>query len=452
MRSTSATSVQTVWWQLHPLTFLGAEPEALPAEAPPVHRLRRLEPWLDYLVELGCDGLALGPVFASSTHGYDTVDHFRIDPRLGTDDDFDDLVAACRRRGVKLLLDGVFHHVGREFGAFRDVREHGASAAHAPWFRIDWSADGPDGDGFGYDDFEGHRQLVALNHTEPAVQDHVRRVMDHWLRRGAHGWRLDAAYAVPSSFWRDVIAPVRADHPHAWFLGETIHGDYIAAVRDGGLDSVTQYELWKALWSCLNDRNFFELAWALDRHNDFAAAFQPLTFVGNHDVTRLASRLDDPRHLAHALTVLFTVAGTPSVYAGDEQAFRGVKYERADGDAEIRPAFPDRPDDLAPYGWPVYRLHQNLIGLRRRHPWLARARTEALHLDNQAFAYRVHDPAGGPGLAVLLNISDSTVDFPAVDASAKRLLCADPDDDGPAHRLAPHGWSVLELPSAGAPS
>ncbi|WP_328502750.1 alpha-amylase family glycosyl hydrolase [Streptomyces sp. NBC_00457] len=443
--------VQTVWWQLHPLTFLGAEPRALPADAPCAHRLGRLEPWLDYLVELGCDGLALGPVFASSTHGYDTVDHFRVDPRLGTDEDFDRLVAACRQRGVKLLLDGVFNHVSRDFGPFRDVRAHGAASAYASWFRIDWSVDGPDG--FGYADFEGHRHLVALDHAEPAVQDHVRRVMDHWLRRGAHGWRLDAAYAVPSSFWRDVIGPVRADHPDAWFLGEVIHGDYTAAVSDGGLDSVTQYELWKALWSSLNDHNFFELAWTLDRHNGLAALFQPLTFVGNHDVTRMASRLDDPRHLAHALAVLFTVAGTPSVYAGDEQAFRGVKYEREDGDAEIRPAFPDSPSGLAPHGRPVYRLHQNLIGLRRRHPWLVRARTEVLHLDNQAFAYRAVDPESGARLAVLLNISDSPVDFPSVDASAERLLAGAPYDDaadaGPTHRVAPHAWAVLELPSSG---
>ena len=157
-------------------------------------------------------------------------------------------------------------------------------------------------------------------------------------------------------------------------MGEVLHGDYVAAVRDGGLDSVTQYELWKAIWSSLNDRNFFELAWALGRHNEFAAAFLPMTFIGNHDVTRIASRLGDLRHLPHALAVLFTVPGSPSVYAGDEQAFRGVKYDRAGGDEEIRPAFPATPGDLAPDGWPTYRLHQDLIGLRRRHAWLARSR------------------------------------------------------------------------------
>jgi glycosidase len=430
-----------IWWQLHPISFTGAAPiavdtGALDAAAP---RLSRLEAWLDYLIDLGCNGLALGPVFASESHGYDTVDYFRIDPRLGTDDDFGRLVTASRSRGIRLLLDGVFNHVGRGFPAFQDVRAHGRSSGYANWFRLDFDAGGPDG--FGYADFEGHRNLVALNHAEPAVQDYVSDVMRYWLDRGAAGWRLDAAYAVPVAFWRTVTGRVRRDHPDAWFVGEVIHGDYTAIVRDGGLDSVTQYELWKAIWSSLNDGNFFELAWALDRHNGFAEVFTPLTFVGNHDVTRIASGVGDPRHLPHALAILFTVAGTPSIYAGDEQAFRGVKYDRAGGDEEIRPAFPDTPDGLAPYGWPVYRLHQDLIGLRRRHPWMARARTRVLHLENEALAYESADPAGGAGVVVMLNISDAPVTFPLTGLAGKPVL----GSDSTGEQLEPHGWAVLEL-------
>ena len=437
-------SEHVIWWQLHPLSFVGAEPETPGGQAPQADRLGRIEAWLDYLIELGCNGLALGPIFASESHGYDTVDHFSIDRRLGTAEDFDRLVAACRARGIRLLLDRVFNHVGRRFGPFQDVLAHGRSSPYASWFRLDFDAGGPDG--FGYADFEGHRNLVALNHGEPAVADHVSQVMRHWLAKGIDGWRLDAAYAVPSEFWRTVTDRVRRDHPDSWFLGEVIHGDYVAAVEGGGLDTVTQYELWKAIWSSLNDQNFFELSSALDRHNGFAEAFLPLTFAGNHDVTRIASRLDDPRHLAHALAILFTVAGTPSVYAGDEQAFRGVKYERADGDAEVRPAFPAGPSELAPYGWPVYRLHQNLIGIRRRNPWLAHSRTEVLHLDNHAFAYKAADPVGRTAdLAVLLNVSDGETRFPLADMTGKRLLASADNDLRPPHVLEPHGWAILEL-------
>src|SRR5690606_5779616 len=151
--------------------------------------------------------------------------------------------------------------------------------------------------------------------------------MLHWLRRGISGWRLDAAYAVVPSFWAKVLPRVRSEFPDAWFVGEVIHGDVVAIVEQSGLDSLTQYELWKATWSSLKDGNFFELDWCLQRHNELLKTFVPQTFVGNHDVTRIATTLEAPRAaLAHV--VLFTVAGIPSVYYGDEQAFHGTKSER----------------------------------------------------------------------------------------------------------------------------
>jgi cyclomaltodextrinase / maltogenic alpha-amylase / neopullulanase len=396
-----------IWWQVYPLGFAGAPMQAGPADGPPVHRLRRLLNWLDYAIELGASGLALGPVFASETHGYDTVDHHRIDPRLGDDADFDALVAAAHERGLKVLLDGVFNHVGPGFP------------------HREWLSGGT---------FEGHAGLRALDHAQPAVVDHVVDVCDHWLRRGADGWRMDAAYAVPRAFWAQVVPRVKAEHPDAYLVGEVIHGDYAGFVAETGLDSVTQYELWKAIWSSLNDRNLFELSWALERHAALLEAFAPLTFVGNHDVTRIASRLTDERHLAHALVLLFTLGGTPSVYAGDEQAFRGIKEERAGGDDEIRPEFPDTPDGLAPHGWPTYRLHQRLIGLRRRHPWLHRARPTVLELANQHARIEVRD--GDRALVVALNLADEPVALPGAD----RVL----DGAGvEGNSLAPHGWAVL---------
>ena len=389
-----------IWWQIYPLGFTGAEQTARPTV---VHRLAQLENWLDYAVELGCSGLLLGPVFASETHGYDTIDHFRIDPRLGDDADFDRLVAKAHDRGLRIALDGVFNHVARSFEAPDE------------WFRR-----GSDGT---FETFEGHEHLVALDHSQQAVAQYVRDVLSHWLARGVDAWRLDAAYAVPPGFWRLVLP--RERYPDAWFFGEVIHGDYAGYVEKSGLDSVTQYELWKAIWSSLNDRNFFELAYALGRHNTLLDTFVPQTFVGNHDVTRLASRLDDERHLGHALAILFTVGGVPSIYSGDEQAFLGVKEDRAGGDDAIRPAFPDAPDGLAPYGWPTYRLHQELIGVRRRHPWLTRARTQVEHLTNQLVALR--SSQGEASVLLLLNISDQDETFPVdgsplVPAHSWRLL------------------------------
>jgi cyclomaltodextrinase len=283
-----------------------------------------------------------------------------------------------------------------------------------------------------------------LNHDEPAVVEHVAEVMCHWLAAGADGWRLDAAYAVPTRFWAEVLGRVRAAHPGAYLVGEVIHGDYAAIVAESGMDSVTQYELWKAIWSSLNDANFFELGWALDRHNELLDSFVPLTFVGNHDVTRLASRLRDQRHLAHALAVLLTIGGTPSIYAGDEQAFRGVKEDRAGGDDAVRPPFPEDPGGLAPYGWGTYRLHQDLIGLRRRHPWLHRARTSTRHLTNTHLVLEIRDV---DRLVLALSLDDHPTELPTsgvttVLAGAAELLR--PGQPDTCARLGPHGWAVLE--------
>ncbi len=399
-------AAEEIWWQVYPLGFVGAPADATTVAGPACHRLRRLERWLDYAADLGCTGLLLGPIFAARTHGYDTTDPFRIDPRLGDEADFTRLAVAARQRGLPVVLDGVFHHVGRDFAMFAQALADGPDSAAAGWFL---PRRGPDGS-VSYDTFEGHYQLVALNHGEPAVAAHVIAVMNHWLDRGASGWRLDAAYAVPPSFWREVLPAVRARHPAAWFTAEMIHGDYARYAADSGIESVTQYELWKAIWSSLNDRNFFELAWALDRHNGFLGALTPLTFVGNHDVTRIASRLADHRHLGHALAVLFSVGGTPAVYYGDEQGLRGVKEDRPGGDDAIRPAYPAGPHRLPASGWPVYRLHQRLIALRRRHPWLAAARTKVAHLTNRAVALEATD--GGTRVITLLNTDDRPREFP----------------------------------------
>lgn len=387
----------TVIWHVFPLGFTGAEPASSPGAAIE-HRLPMIEAWLDYLTSLGANVLQLGPVFESETHGYDTRDHLRVDPRLGDEADLVRLVEAAHTRGIGVVLDGVFNHVGRSFPRFEQALV-GDEAARA-WFR-------PSGDGWAV--FEGHEGLVELNHDNPAVLDHVVGVMRHWLDRGVDGWRLDAAYAVPASFWRAVVTRVRETHPHAWLLAEVIHGDYADFVASSGLDSVTQYELWKAIWSSLNDGNLWELAWSLTRHGELLPHFLPTTFVGNHDTTRIASQLDDERHLAHALTVLFTVGGVPAVYAGDEQGFRGVKEERVGGDDAVRPAFPRTPPELSALGAPVLRLHQGLIGLRRRHAWLADAVLEQVHLTNELFVYRLLERAGDRRLTVVLNLADTPV-------------------------------------------
>jgi len=269
--------------------------------------------------------------------------------------------------------------------------------------------------------------------------------MLHWLDRGADGWRLDAAYAVPPRFWAAVLPRVRERRPDAFFVGEVIHGDYSAIVEESGVDSVTQYELWKAIRSAIDDANLFELDHALARHDDLLARFAPLTFVGNHDVTRIASAIDDVRHLPHAVVVLLSMGGIPTIYYGDEQGFRGVKEDRAGGDDEIRPELPAAgPAALSPLGESLFRLHQELIGVRRRNPWLHRATHRALHLRNTE--YIVELSAGTDRIVVALNIGDAPMDIEVHGLTGLLAGTAILEHDG--IRLRPHGWAVVSAEPA----
>ncbi|HEY5787722.1 MAG TPA: alpha-amylase family glycosyl hydrolase, partial [Microlunatus sp.] len=238
-----------IFWGVFPLGFTGGEDVLDDPDRPPEHRLRRLTGWLDHLVVLGCNGLLLNPLFASMSHGYDTLDYFRIDPRVGDLDDFDALVAACHERGIRVVLDGVFNHVGRGYPGLDEVLARGAEAPAAHLFKLH-TEDGV----VTAEVFEGEQQLVELNHGDPAVQQLVRDAMTYWLERGVDGWRLDAAYAVPAEFWSSVIPTVRERFPDAWFLGEMIHGDYAGYAATAGLDSITQYELWQAMWSSIENQ------------------------------------------------------------------------------------------------------------------------------------------------------------------------------------------------------
>ena len=382
-----------VWYAVYPLGMTGALHPTDPSEG---HRLIRVEGWLDHLVSLGCNGLLLGPIFTSRSHGYDTLDYFSIDPRLGDDADFDSLVAACHARGIRILLDGVFNHVSQDFPALQSALAS-PDAPTADWFYIDYSTNPPT-----RLNFEGSDDLVRLNHSSPGVVKLVGDVMRHWLARGIDGWRLDAAYAVEPHFWATVLPDVRAQYPDALFTGEVIHSD-LDRLKASTLESVTAYELWKAIWSSLNDANFFELDWTLTRHDELLDLTRPLTFIGNHDVTRITT-LVGPQGAVLAMAVLCTVGGMPSVYYGDEGGLEGTKYERPGGDDEIRPELPASADQWrAPLPW-LLDEYRALIALRRRNPWLVNARHKMTELTNQRLVYRSR--AGDDWLQVDLDLED----------------------------------------------
>jgi len=365
----------TIWWQVFPLGALGApiRDRDLAAEAaqPNPHRLRKLDPWLDYLVELGCNGLLLGPIFESVSHGYDTLDHYAIDQRLGTNQDFDHLIAACQERGINVMLDGVFNHVAASHPRVAELAHLDSTGTPQTW--------------------EGHGGLTKLDHSLQATQDLVTDVMLYWLRRGIAGWRLDVAYEVPPEFWATVTARVREEFQDALFLGEMIHGNFATFVHESTLDTVTQYNLWKAIWSSIKETNFWELDWALAGHAEFCEMFTPQTFISNHDVERIATTVGQEGAVL-AAAILLTVPGMPSIYYGDEQGFTGRKLDGFSADDELRPPLPPLPEDLAPVGKDLFRIYQALISIRRRHGWMARGEISAVKKTNETIEYTVTNP------------------------------------------------------------
>jgi len=417
-----------IWWHLYPLRFVGGEDrmEDLGDGDLPVRRLGHLVDWLDYVVELGCNGLLLAPIFASVSHGYDTLDHFRIDPRLGDDKDLDRLVRAAKDRGLRILLDGVFNHLAGDHEIVRRARAAGPGTDDGRWLR--WEGENPRV-------FEGNFDLVELDLTHPPVADFVVEVMGHWLDRGADGWRLDAAYSPGAEAWAPITRRVKDRHPDCWLLGEVIHGDYPEFVTVSGVDSITQYELWHGIWHSLNTGNLHELDHALGRHARFCETFRPQTFVGNHDVTRIATKLHDERHLPLAVALLMLLPGIPSIYAGDEQAFDARKLKRPRGDDAVRPPFPATPEELLPFGRHVYDLHRRLIGVRRDHPWLVDAALAVRSVTNRTIVIDLTGHAD-QRMTLALNVSDEPFECLAG-------ATADGATGGSTLTVAPHDWAVV---------
>ncbi len=328
------------FYHLYPLGFCGA-PERNDFTSPPSPGLQKLHGWLDHLSELGANALYLGPLFESSSHGYDTADYRTVDRRLGDNHALSALSAELHRRGIRLVLDAVLHHVGRDFWAFRDLRSRGQSSDYRDWFSgVDFRARSPLGDPFQYDNWEGHAELVKLNLRNPQVAAHLLEAVETWIRDfDLDGLRLDVAYLLEPEFLGELGRRCRALKADFWLLGEVIHGDYRRWLDPGLLDSVTNYECYKGLYSSHNDRNYFEIAHSLNRQFGEHGLYRdrPLyNFADNHDVDRVATLLREPAHLYPLYCLLFTMPGVPSLYYGSEW---GIGGRRTPGsDRALRPS------------------------------------------------------------------------------------------------------------------
>ncbi len=323
-----------VFYHIYPLGLCGA-PRQNDFSSPAVPRLSELHAWLDHIQGLGANTLYLGPLFESGRHGYDTADYFWVDRRLGDNDTLARLSADLHARGMRLVLDGVFNHVGREFWAFRDLREHGQASAYRDWFHnLRFEGRSPYNDPFQYEGWNGHASLVKLNLANPAVRAHLFQAVESWVRDyQVDGLRLDAADCLDGDFLTALGEFCHGLRPDFWLMGEVIHGDYRQWANPQMLDSVTNYECYKGLYSSHAEHNFFEIAYALKRQFGDEGIYRGLqlyNFADNHDVNRVASQLPHPGHLRTLYSLLFSMPGAPSIYYGSEWGIRAQRSPYSD--------------------------------------------------------------------------------------------------------------------------
>jgi glycosidase len=378
-----------IFYHIYPLGLCGA-PLENDFSAAPVERLNRLDAWLDPIQALGANALYLGPVFESSAHGYDTADYYWVDRRLGTNQTLAGLSARLRQRGIRLVLDGVFNHVGRNFWAFRDLQAQGEASPYRDWFcNLRFDRRSPYGDPFSYEGWNGHFNLVKLNLANPTVKEHLFGAVESWVRDfDLAGLRLDAADCLDFGFMAELAAFCRRLRPDFWLMGEVIHGDYTRWANPLTLDSVTNYECYKGLYSSHVDRNYFEIAYALNRQFGPDGIYRGLrlyNFADNHDVDRVASSLADPAHLYPLYALLFTMPGIPSVYYGSEWGIPGKKTRYSD--LPLRPQLD--PAQLARHApWPGLADYLGrLARIRLASPALRNGDYRPLHVASEQFAF-----------------------------------------------------------------
>lgn len=330
---------QSVFYQIYPLGFCGA-----PKQNDEIlcHRISKIADFAEHIEKLGCNAVYLSPIFDSDSHGYDTRDFRKIDPRLGTTEDFSLVCKTLHQHNIRIVLDAVFNHVGRGFWAFQDVLTNRQSSAYADWFHINWDGNSNYNDGFWYEGWEGHFELVKLNLRNPSVVSHLLECVAQWISAfDIDGLRLDVAYCLNHDFVKQLRAFCDSKKADFFLIGELLHGDYNQFVNNEMLHSCTNYECYKGLFSSFNSYNLFEITHSLLRQ------FGPenwtiyrgkhlLSFVDNHDVSRIASQLENPNHLPLIYGLLCAMPGIPCIYYGSEW---GQKGNKSDGDDALRPSF-----------------------------------------------------------------------------------------------------------------
>lgn len=380
---------EAVFYHIYPLGLTGAPKEN--KEEQTEHRLRDLFPWIAHIRNLGCTAIYIGPLFESTTHGYDTRDYKLVDRRLGDNEDFKEFVAAAHEAGIRVVVDGVFNHTGREFFAFQDIRKNREGSRYRNWYKgINFGWNTPYNDGFGYEAWRNCFELVNLNLYDREVREYLFDVIRFWISEfDIDGIRLDCADCLEFDFMKEMRRMTGELKEDFWLMGEVIHGDYARWVNDEMLHSTTNYELHKGLYSGHNDHNYFEIAHTIRREFDENGGIYRgktlYSFVDNHDVDRIMSKLTNRDHIKPVYTLLYTLPGIPSVYYGSEWGIEGRK--QGSNDDGMRPCL-DLAEMTENNEHPELTEYIGKLGeLRKGNDILAEGRYRELMLTNRQYVY-----------------------------------------------------------------
>ena len=328
---------EAVFYHIYPLGLTGAPKQN--SYGKPVHRLNTLLPWISHIKGIGCNAIYIGPLFESVGHGYETTDYKKLDSRLGTNEDLTNFVAECHKQGIRVILDGVFNHTGRDFFAFQDIKRNRENSQYKDWYcNVNFWGNNSFNDGFSYDNWGGYDLLAKLNQHNPAVRDYICDVIRFWVREfDIDGIRLDAADVMDFEYMKALRCVANEVKQDFWLMGEVIHGNYSRWANEGTLHSVTNYMLHKALYSGHNDHNYFEVAHTITYVGGMVGKNLNLyTFVDNHDVERIYTKLKNKAHFVPVHVMLYTLPGIPALYYGSEFGIEGRKERHSDD--SLRPA------------------------------------------------------------------------------------------------------------------
>ena len=413
-----------VFYHIYPLGLCGCPHENKGEKG---DHFGKLTAWAEHAAEMGCTAIYIGPLFESGSHGYDTSDYRLVDGRIGTNSGFKEFVKDCHRMGLKVIVDGVFNHSGRDFFAFRDLKEKKENSRYKDWYcNVNFWGNNEYNDGFSYDSWRGHNMLARLNLWNQEVKDYHFDTVRFWVGEfDIDGIRLDAADVLDFGFMRELRKVCDGLKPDFWLMGEVIHGDYSRWANEGMLHSVTNYELHKGFYSGHNDHNYFEIAHSIKRLNGLVGdRIRLYNFVDNHDVSRIYSKLNNKAHMTPLTMLLYTVPGIPSVYYGSEFGIAGDKQMGSDWN--LRPDLNLEDFDQEA---PLPSLIKALGRVKKDFPEVTWGRYQELFLTNRQFAFaRVLD---GSAVITVVNNDDqpARLEIPLpVEADTARNLLSRPEE------------------------